>query len=211
MSSSTSPEPRRLPLSTAPSARPSDRPYNLSPLQRRKLARLFALYDQDCDGLVWRSDFLRCAESISAHCRQEYRSCDHRQLHDTFLRRWRAARLAAGVAIGSSVSLEQWLAGHAHMCASLQARKAAACRLLEESYVIHRLVEPDIDVGLTSLRRFQAERLGYGIAERESEQLFRLLDDDGDGFLTHADSVQLLIEFFGDDPGAVGNWFYGRC
>lgn len=181
----------------------------LSPFQVRKLTRAFVLADINRNGVVDADDIATLEEGLVAAYRIKHQPAARVQLKELIDAAWAQLRCRADAEGRKPITLDVWLAMCERVLASPAQVRQAVEAALDVFYALHAAVQPDEDAELTSRSHFQAFHRGLGVAEQDSAQWFDLVDANGDGLLTRADATRALLEFFGDDAGAVGNWFFG--
>lgn len=181
----------------------------LSPLQVRKMTRTFVLADINRNGVVDRDDVATLEALLVAAYGIEHHPAARAQLKELVEITWEQLHRTAGIKAGTPITLDIWLAMCERTLASPANVRQAVEKGLSVFYALHAAVQPDEDAELTSRSHFQAFHRGFGVAEQDSAHWFDLLDANGDGFLTRADATRALLEFCGDEPAAIGNWFFG--
>lgn len=195
----------------------------LGVLQRQKQAHFFHIVDQDGDGQISWQDFERYITQAAALTGQliDDRCCQRAR---SDLRTWweglYTVRVLLAKALGADapqaprqVNLEVWLSywGLVQMMIAEEAMAGGreSLQRLDESVHIHcQLFDLDQDQRL-SHQDYTAWVTAWGMG-MDTEDNFRRLDLDGDGYLQQREIVEYLRQFhFSNDPEAPGNFFYG--
>lgn len=177
----------------------------LRPLQRRKLTRMFRLFDRDGDGALQWDDYARISAGLLAVLAIDANSALGQELAQSYRDEWaeltdEAQREARGV------TLEGWLA---YRRAQLMMPDAFEVNVAPYILTIATHLDVDGDGHVTGddLRRY----LGlYGMSDDERAVAVSHLDPTGDGRFTYADVEDRAREFyFSNNPDARGSWFLG--
>jgi len=178
----------------------------VTPLQRRKLARLFLLYDTDRNGFIEQADFALIAHNTALAMGHQPGTPEYNTLHTQYLTGW--ARL---VQLGDGdndqcLTLAEYCTAYDKMLAQQEQFTAMMMGIVR---TIITLLDTDKD-GKVSVPEYSAYLTAWGTTDAEIIETFRRLDRDGDGYLT-ADELRQNAEefFFSDDPEAAGNWLVG--
>jgi hypothetical protein len=153
-----------------------------SDFQRRKIAGGFDAMDEDGRGFLVEDDF----EALAA--------------------RWTTLR---GLAPGSSPStrLRAIMLG---WWASLSSASENGVRVGLEDVMTVVDVLPSMADAVTATEYRQLIEAWNG-RETDTDEIFALLDLDGDGYLSHEEFRTLWSQFWaGDDPRSPGTWVFGR-
>lgn len=179
----------------------------LSGLQQRKLAKLFAVYDIDKNGVLQESDYQRLVKSLSDLQGWQPGSPGYDKLHDNFVKNiWSHVQEHADTDRDNQVTMREWFDYHEQMLASKESY---------ESDVATRaaLVFEALDVdgnGEYTVEDFARFYRAYGIDESLAEATFRKLDRNGNGELSPDEIQPLCWEFYySEESEAPGNYFFG--
>lgn len=177
----------------------------LTDLQKRKMTRLFNVYDIDGSGEIKEADYRRLIDNFAAIRGWAGGTPDYARLQSKFMFVWEYMQKFSDADRNESVTLDEFL--------------AYASSLLEGNYgaiagstgsFLFELIDEDGD-GQISLNEFQMFYWGYGIEdEKIAADIFARLDLDGDGILSAEEFAQHGYDFhYSDDPDCPGNWFFG--
>lgn len=177
----------------------------LTDLQKRKMTRLFNVYDIDGSGMIEAQDYRRLVENFAAIRGWDYGSEAYQRLQNKFMFVWEYMQKFGDPDRSETITLDEFL--------------AYASSLLEGNYgaiagstgsFLFDLIDEDSD-GLITLSEFQMFYWGYGIEdEKIAAEIFARLDLNGDGTMSADEFAQHGYDFhYSDDPDCPGNWFFG--
>jgi Ca2+-binding EF-hand superfamily protein len=173
----------------------------LTHFQRRKLARMFDLYDANRDGYIEADDYARVGEGFATGTGLAPGSADHEKLRATYLGFWEQLRQADADQDGK-ITREEFIGSYERLLAMRESIAGVSRAILQ-------LTDRDGDGKITP-GEFAANLQAYGVEAAAAAEAFRHLDRDGDGFIEADELLQDVEEFFyGDDPNAPGNWLVG--
>lgn len=181
----------------------------LSELQKRKFTRLFKLYDLDKDGVLQQADFEQFAANVARVGNPNAPADCQEQLRAMYIKQWQQVQQAADVDRNNTVSLAEWLQHHDALVNTPGMIQAIPINMLNGFYALWEVVDPGVG-RLTTERRYQMFFAGFNEDPAAAAATFKLLDLDGDGVLSEAEVTQRIVEYFGDDPNAAGNWLVGE-
>lgn len=177
----------------------------LRPLQRRKLSRMFHLFDRDGDGvLVW-EDYARISAGLLSVLGIDPAGELGRELADSYRVEWLELEQEAA-RDGRAVTLEGWLD---YRRTQLMMPDAFEVNVAQYIHIIATHLDRDGDGRVTGadLRHY----LGlYGMRDEERDIAVARLDPTGRGRFTYADIEDRAREYyFSNNPEAPGSWFLG--
>lgn len=178
----------------------------VTPLRRRKLARLFTLYDVDRNGFIEQTDFELIAHKTALAMNHQPGSPAYNTLHNQYMAGWIRLAQLGDVDNDRRLTLEEYCAAYDKMLA--QPAQFTAMMMGIVSTII-MLLDTDKD-GKVSVPEYTAYLMAWGTAATEIAETFHQLDRDRDGYLI-ADELRQNAEefFFSEDPAARGNWLVG--
>jgi hypothetical protein len=178
----------------------------LTDLQKRKLTKLFSMYDSDYTGVLVKKDFELMFKKLSTFRDWSKRSPRCLVLEDTLMRKWQGLEQKADTHHNDEVSIDEWLAYYDEVLADDQACSEVVASLIE---LIVDVFDRDEDSKVN-----QADWGHLLAAFNESPVyaplVFPALDHDQDGWLTK-DEIRNLFKRFcaGDDPNDPANHMFG--
>jgi juvenile hormone diol kinase len=178
----------------------------LSDLQRKKLTRYFRVYDVDDNGRIGPHDFERVVENVRILHGLSDDSPAHRQLHEGFMRRWRALRDSADDDADGGVDLEEWLE---YWEGVLEEDDRYSREVASVTARLFEIFDTDED-GVLGPREFCDFYGIFGLSASLARDVFQELDADDDGFMSREELLEVARQFYrSDDPEARGNLLYG--
>lgn len=179
----------------------------LSDFRQHKLARLFAAFDADHDGILTNEDPKVIMANLAALVGIELGSPPFELFQQAFMAYWKDFVMSSDADGDGRVTLDEWVQYHDEM---LQDEARFRSTAGTSAAVMFGLVDTDHD-GFISMDEYGAwlRAWQHDPAEVTPELLGRL-DVDGTGKLSNDGLLQLTREFFySDDPQARGNWCMG--
>lgn len=185
----------------------------LTQLQIKKFSQQFQLLDADSSGTLGWADFEALLERLRRARGWEPKSPRTAQASGCYASLWEALRRHSDRDADGTVTLEEWLAFHrSALCDSqvlLQVSPAYKELVTSMTSFVQDTLDDDGDGEVTALEYSQFCE-AYGIDAADAHQCFTGLDRDGDGTLTRAEILDLVLEYYcSDDPKAPGNQFFG--
>lgn len=177
----------------------------LRQLQRRKLTRMFRLFDRDGDGHLQWSDYARVSAGLLRVLEIAPDSALGVELAQSYRDEW-AELTGEAPRDGSAVAMEPWLT---YRHAQLMAPDAFEVNVAPYIHTIATHLDRDRDERVTGddLRRYLSL---YGMADDERDVAVARLDPTGAGRFSYADIEDRAREFyFSNNPEAPGSWFLG--
>lgn len=172
-----------------------------SEFQRRKVAGVFTAMDKDDRGYLVASDFEALAARWTLLRGQPPGSFDHERLRGIMVGWW--SSLSAAAADPERVRVRDVLAVVDVLPGMAEAVNATADAMFEA-------VDGDHDGRISAAEYHQLIEVWNG-CPTDTDEVFGLLDLDGDGFLSQREFRVLWTQFWaGDDPAEPGTWVFGR-
>ena len=179
----------------------------LTDFQKKKLTKVFALYDADHDGYIGKEDYERTARNLVTEYGFREGSPEYQKVYASYLGAWEGTRRMADRDNDNRISLEEHLAGYDHMLATAG---TAAFQAISNNML--SLADIDGD-GKWSESEYVRSLLAFGggtIDTARASAAFKKLDGDGDGYIDQTEMVSITHDFFAsNDPQARGNWLMG--
>jgi Ca2+-binding EF-hand superfamily protein len=183
----------------------------LTDLQKQKLMRLFAMYDANNTGTLTLYDFQNLVDRLATFKGFRKDSSEYIQLMDRLMHRWIHLRSEVKESMSGQfrqyVTLDEWLAYFEKV-------------LQEESYRDHirevaNLIFDAVDADKSSsldLEEWRHLFQAYNIPVIYAAEAFSRIDQDHDGYLSKAELLALIEEFYySQDPESPGNFMFGPC
>jgi juvenile hormone diol kinase len=178
----------------------------LSELQKRKLIILFHMLDINKDGAMSQEDFELVSRNFAILRGWQPGSSEYDYLLEEFMSMWTVYFCTADRSFESKVSIHDFLEGFERQFASQHGHSSPIIKLMVDT--TFDLVDADGD-GLLSLAEHSQYFQAYGFDLNVASVSFEHLDRDRDGYISKSEFCQAINEFFGNDPNAPGNWFFG--
>ena len=181
----------------------------LTDLQRRKLTKLFSMYDAGNTGVLKLVDFQNLVDRFAAVKGLRKDSSEYYQLMDRLMHRLTHLRGEVKEKLGrrptEGVTLEEWLLFYSQVLSS----DSYQDYIVDLTRLIFDAVDTD-DSGHLDLPEWKHLFQVYGIPVIYAEEAFLKADLNQDGKLSRADLLQLVKEFYySQDPEAPGNYIFG--
>jgi len=179
----------------------------LDDLQERKASYYFGLIDEDGNGLIEVSDFALRAQRL-AQAQNISSEAERDDLREKVLAWWEHISTIADFDGDARVSLPEWKAYWRTFQREANQGEGAALQTLERAARgTLRAIDRD-GTGRVTEQEYGDWLAAWGATGRA--EAFRQLDRGGKGFLTEADLIVAVQEFYlSDDPDAPGNALYG--
>lgn len=185
----------------------------LADLQTRKLTRQFRQLDADGGGTLKWNDFEALLKRLGEARGWPADSPRAAQARSCYEGLWKTLEKHGDGNRDGEVSLTEWLDFHrVALCDSqvlLQINPAYEELVVTMTRFIQETLDEDGD-GRVTIEEYSEFCEAYGIGEGEAKSCFAGLDRNGDGVLTRAEILDLVLEYYcSDDPKAPGNQFFG--
>lgn len=178
----------------------------LTALQKRKLIRLFTIYDADNSGRLSLIDFKRIAQRLAELRDWSYNSPEYNDILSQFSLDWLRIKEEADIDRDHKVTLEEWLAYYDQVLTSEDSYHEELQNRFE---IIYDIFDQDGD-GEIGLQEWIDFCRAYNVPIVYAPNIFQSLDRNGNGFLCKREVLQMFHDFyFSDNPEAPGNWMLG--
>lgn len=178
----------------------------LGELQKRKITKMFSLYDTDQNGYLEKSDFDRIVGRIAELYKLAPASAEYKNMVAKYDSSWNQLRGLADQNRDKRITLEEFLSAHDKLLGN-KIFFPLIIRGLTESVI--KLMDRDQD-GKLNRAEVLVNLQAYGLDDATAQAAFGKLDRNGDGVLTKTEVLKNVEEFYySNDPDAVGNWLIG--
>jgi Ca2+-binding EF-hand superfamily protein len=178
----------------------------LTDLQKRKLTKLFSMYDSDYTGALVKNDFDLMFKKLSKLRDWSKRSPRCIVLEDKLMRKWKGLAQKADTAHNQEVSIDEWLAYYDEVLADKQTCSEMVADLME---IVFDVFDQDED-GKVNQEEWGQLLAAFNESPVYAPQIFPTLDGDSDGWLTKPEILKLFQNFCtSDDPNEPANGMFG--
>lgn len=178
----------------------------LTPLRRRKLARMFAVLDLDGDGFVARTDYLRRVDAFARLRGWMEDTPEYQRNRNASLEEWQGLCHGADVDEDGRVSRDEFLR---YADAYLADRDAVRAYARGDVQLLFDAMDTDGD-GVITVDEYRGYLEVCGVETEAADTFFGHADLDRDGRITRAEMSHAMEEFLvSEDPRAGGNFLFG--
>jgi Ca2+-binding EF-hand superfamily protein len=178
----------------------------LTHFQKRKLIKLFSMYDADRTGYLASKDFENLAKRLAALRGWGGRSPRYRGLLAQLTSNWQELKGQADQDSNHQVDLDEWLAYYEAVLGDAQ-RYAKRVKTL--SQLIFEAFDENGD-GVISQPEWAGILRVYNVSPIYASVVFRALDINEDGVLNQLEFLDLLHDFFySDEEASPANFMFG--
>lgn len=175
----------------------------LTDLQKRKLTRMFTVFDTNRDGILEEADYLGCADNLAAARGQAADSPGRAELRARYQFVWKNLSTATG---GRPVTPETFLRFNDTLLGDMANYQRNIAALVDSAF---KTLDADGD-GKVTLEEYRVYLRAHGLDEELAPEIFPRLDLNGDGHLSVEEVTKLIHQFYySDDPSAPGNLIFG--
>jgi hypothetical protein len=174
----------------------------------RKLARRFRTYDTDGDGFIERRDFVEAATRLAEEFGLVPESPVRQRLDALCLGLWEHLSTVTDTDDDGRIGPAEYKAAFA---AGLLETPAS----FDDGYrpfldVIMEIADEDGDGRLVADEHVRWTGSLMSLPDADAREVFRRLDQDGDGFVTTDDLLAAIRDYYFDDtPDSTGSWLLG--
>jgi len=179
----------------------------LSDLQKKKLTRVFHVFDIDKNGFVEKSDYQAIIDNLASVRGYAQGSEGYQGLYTKQMMVWEGLASKADKSHSGKVNLDEWIGFHDELMS------------VEGMYdiMVNGAVDMMFDVldlngdGKVSSDEYRAFLKAYRVDVGPwTDTVFRGADRDGDGFMSKDEVFKTVAEFYySDDPAAPGSGLFG--
>ncbi len=178
----------------------------LTPFQRRKLARMFSVYDLDHDGAIRRSDYTHRVEAIARLRGWTHHSPEYERNLRFALMEWEALCESADIDEDGQVSRDEFLR-YAEIF--LDDRDAVRSFARGDAQLLFDAMDVDGDNRITA-EEYRAYLDVCGVDPSAADAFFAYADLDLDGMMTRVEMSHAVEEYLlSENPDAAGNFLFG--
>lgn len=178
----------------------------LTDLQKRKLVKLFSMYDANYKGHIGHDDFDNIAKKLANRRNWSLRSPRYISLSSQLTYDWQCLKRDADKAHDKQISIDEWLDYYDIVLSSPERYQKSAQQLID---LVFEAFDHDED------GKICAEEWGeflsvFNVSPVYAPMVFPSLDSDSSGFLSKAEVKSLFHDFlYSDDPNTPGNQMFG--
>lgn len=178
----------------------------LSELRRKKMARLFQVYDVNKSGSLEQSDFERIAANFCQIHGWQPESDGYQVMHQAQIAQWQQIQAMSDTNNDTKVSLAEYLGAYENIEDESAFYEATVNAIVDLTF---DYFDRDQDGAMTAVE-FSEVYAVFNLPAAEAEAAFAQMDESDDGRIHKTDALRLVREFYlSDDPEAAGNIFFG--
>lgn len=181
----------------------------LTELQKRKLMKLFCMYDACNLGVLKISDFERLAQQLADLRGWKPGTAAYEKITSQYLFRWNRIRAEIKQTLhirnDAQVNLDEWLSYYDIVLNDQRYER----ELLALGEAVFNVVDID-ESGHLDKEEWTALFRAYNIPVVYVDETFAHIDHNGDGVLSKEEVLLMIREFYySNDPNAAGNYMFG--
>lgn len=178
----------------------------LTELQKRKLTKLFTLYDVNHSGDINLSDFEQIIQKIAQFRSWVTDSFDYEELSHKYYYHWIHIKGEMDRDRNNKLSLDEWLKYYDNL---LENRSKYEQEIKSLMGLIYDIFDRDGD-GHINQKELEEFLTTYNVSPIHAENILSVLDHNEDGLIDKSEFFKMLDEFhYSDDPDAPGNQMFG--
>lgn len=175
----------------------------LTDFQKKKLTHRFYVFDIDKNGHIDREDFVVLPKRLAERRKWSETSAEFKHLAERCLGIWEGLSKLAG---SDKITLEQFITFYDAILASPEKFESM---LKGATDTIFDTIDLDGN-GTISVDEYEYF-LESSRMTGDANALFKKLNRSGTGFITKAEIIELMREFYySEDRDAAGNWLFGE-
>lgn len=177
----------------------------LSRLQKRKMTRLFNLFDIDKNGVIERADYEAIMQNFAQIRDWQKGSASYNLLHNSFMRLWDNMQQELDKNDDNQVTLQEFLSDRDHVLHDVSRYETR----IQVGQLLFAMFDRDGD-GEGTIEELRLFYKALQIDESLAEEVFSKLDFNGDGYISEEEFLKIGYDFhYSDDPDAPANWLFG--
>ena len=178
----------------------------LSELRRKKMTRLFHVYDVNKSGYLEQADFERIAANFCQIHGWPSDSEGYKVMHQAQIGQWQQIQAMSDTDDDAKISLTEYLRAYDGVEDEASFYEATVNAIVDLTF---DYFDRDQDGAMTTAE-FGEVYAVFDLPTAEAQAAFAQMDVDGNGRIHKTDALRLVREFYlSDDPHAVGNIFFG--
>jgi Ca2+-binding EF-hand superfamily protein len=180
----------------------------ISPFLDRKLARRFKTFDGNGNGFIERADLVEAAARMAEEFGHGADSAARRRLEDLSGGLWDHLAAVADADGDGRISESEYKAAFA--AGLLETPESFDATYVPFLEAIMAIADADRDGKLTVDEQIRWTGSLMHLPEEDAREVFRRLDQDGDGYITTREMLEAIREYYFDErPGSAGAWLLG--
>lgn len=178
----------------------------LTELQKRKLTKLFTLYDSNHSGYISLADFEQIIKRIAEFRGLKTDSEDYEELDSKYHYFWIHLKGEVDRDRNSRLMIDEWLNYHDQLLQEVNQYEREINSLMT---FIYKIFDSDGD-GKISQKELEEFLMAYNVSPLHAQNILSVLDANQDGAIEKSEFLKMLYEFYySDDPDAPGNGMFG--
>ena len=178
----------------------------LSELQKKKLPKLFEMYDGDNSGFIDQADFDRFLKNFSQVRNWTPESPEYNSLQSKFKSRWNHMQEVVDTDSDNKISLDEWLVYIDNLLNDPQAYEAEVNGIVA---LVFSVFDVDGNEQL-NLEEYQQFFQAHNQDKSNANETFKKLNLKDDEYISKKQHMELINQFFkSEDPDAPGNFLWG--
>lgn len=178
----------------------------LTPFRRRKLEKMFSVFDHDGDGAIARADFLRRVDDLARYCGWAEDSPQYQRHRNRAIEEWDSLRESADTDEDGRITRADFLRYGESFLADRDAVRAYA---RGDVQLIFDAMDTDAD-GRITVSDYRTYLEVCGVDASAADLFFGHADLDEDGHITRSEMAHAMEEFLlSEKPDAASNLLFG--
>ncbi|MGK7875261.1 MAG: EF-hand domain-containing protein [Xenococcaceae cyanobacterium] len=178
----------------------------LTQLQKRKLTKLFSMYDANHSGMLNFSDFEAIVQKLAQLRNWTSGSAQYQALLHKYMYDWTRLKGSVDLTRDHKVNLDEWFTYFEGVLGNSERYQKEVSSLVAQ---VIDVFDSDSD-GKMSKEEWGEMLKTYNVSPVYLEMVFPQLDRDNDGFLSKEEILQMLHDFLAStDANVAGNFMFG--